>query len=268
MARENWGEPGNALGKRITIGRDGPWTEVVGVAENIHSDGLSHPAPATVYDRVGVDPPDRPGGSAKVRRAVTFAIRSQRAGTEALVRELAAAIHSVSPDLPLAKVRTLEHVYRQSTAQTSFAIVLLGISGTMALTLAIIGVYGVLAYAVAQRRHEIGIRIALGAEPAALKWLVIRKGLLLNCIGGIIGVAAALVLSRWIVALLYGVTPRDLPTYAVSGALMVAAVMAASYFPARRATVLIQWRHSAANKDRQSVDPAGFTRQARSIYAL
>lgn len=235
MARENWGEPGNAPGKRIRIGRDGPWTEVVGVTENIHSDGLSHSAPPTVYDRAGVDPPDRPGGSAKVRRAVTFALRSERAGTEALVRELAAAIHSVSPDLPLAKVRTLDHVYRQSMAQTSFALVLLGISGTMALTLAIIGVYGVLAYAVAQRRHEVGVRIALGAEPPALKWLFIRKGLVLNSIGGIIGLAAALVLSRWIASLLYGVTPLDLPAYAVSGVLIALAVMAASYFPARRA---------------------------------
>ena len=99
MAREYWREPGAALGKRITIGRDGPWTEVVGVAEDIYTDGLSHPAPPTVYDRAGVDPPDRPGGSAKVRRAVTFAIRSQRAGTEALVRELAIAIHS--PSVPI-----------------------------------------------------------------------------------------------------------------------------------------------------------------------
>jgi predicted permease len=235
MARESWGEPANAVGKRITIGRDGPWTEVVGVAENVYADGLNRPAPATVYSRAGVEPPVGRGGSVAVRRAVTFAIRSERAGTEALVREVAAAIHSVNPNLPLAKVRTLDHVYRESMAHTSLALVLLGISGAMALTLAIIGVYGVLAYAVAQRRHEVGIRIALGAEPRALKWLFVRKGLVLNCIGGVIGVASALGLSRWIVSLLFGVTPMDLLTYAASGALIAVAVMAASYLPARQA---------------------------------
>src|SRR5262249_21728074 len=149
-----------------------------------------------VYSRVGVDPPFRPGGAATVRRSVTFAIRSQRAGTEALVREAADAIHSVNRGLPLAKVRTLNDVYARSMARTSFALVLLGIAGAMALILAIVGVYGVLAYAVAQRRHEVGIRLALGAEPRVLQWLFIRRGLVLNCAGGVIGLALAVGLSR------------------------------------------------------------------------
>ena len=183
MARENWGEPGNAPGKRIRAGRDAPWTEVVGVTENVYADGVNRPAPPTVYLRAGVEPPVRPGGTAVVRRGVTFAIRSERAGTEAFLREIAAAIHAVNPGLPLAKVRTLNEVYRRSMARTSFALVLLGIAGAMALTLAIVGVYGVLAYAVAQRRREVSIRLALGAEPGALKWLFVRKGLILNCAG-------------------------------------------------------------------------------------
>ena len=91
----------------------------------------------------------------------------------------------MNPSLPLAKMRTLNEVYRRSMARTSFALVLLGIAGAMALTLAIVGVYGVLAYAVAQRRREVSIRLALGAEPGALKWLFVRKGLILNCVGGI-----------------------------------------------------------------------------------
>src|SRR5262249_19537948 len=225
MAREYWGEPANALGKRIRIGRDGAWTEVVGVAENVHADGVNQPPPATVYFRVGVEAPARPGGSAAVRRAVTFAVRSERAGTEAFLREVAAAIHAVNPSLPLAKVRTLNDVYRGSMARTSFALVLLGIAGSMALILAIVGVYGVLAYAVAQRRHEVSIRLALGAEPKALKWLFVRRGLILNCVGGIIGLALAGGLSRWISSLLFGVTPLDPLTYAASGALIAAAAM-------------------------------------------
>jgi len=137
--------------------------------------------------------------------------------------------------LPLAKVRTLNDVYRRSLARTSFSLILLGIAGAMALALATIGVYGVLAYAVGQRRREVGIRVALGAEPRVLKWLFVRKGLTLNFAGGVIGLALAGGLSRWMSSLLFGVAPVDPLTYLASGALIGAAAMTASYIPARRA---------------------------------
>ncbi len=222
MARENWGEPGNALGKRIRQGKDSPWLEVAGVAENVRADGVNLPPPATVYFRAG-------------GRGVTFAIRSERAGRESFLREVATAIHAVNPSLPLANVRTLNDVYKRSMARTSFALVLLGIAGAMALILAIVGVYGVLAYAVGQRRREVGIRLALGAEPRSLKWLFLRKGLLLNCVGGVVGLALAGDLSRWISSLLFGVTALDPLTYIASSAVIAAAVMVASYVPARQA---------------------------------
>jgi predicted permease len=223
MARENWGEPANALGKRIRQGQDSPWLEVVGVAENVRADGVNLPAPATVYFRAG-------------GRGATFAIRSERAGTKGLLREIATAIHAVNPGLPLAKVRTLNEVYKRSMAHTSFALVLLGIAGGIALTLAIVGVYGVLAYAVGQRRREVGIRLALGAQPTALKWLFVRKGLILNCVGGVIGLALAGGLSGWMSSLLFGITPLDPLTYIASGAAIAAAAMIASYLPARQAS--------------------------------
>jgi predicted lysophospholipase L1 biosynthesis ABC-type transport system permease subunit len=223
MARENWGNPANALGKRLRFGADGVWNEVVGVTENVHADGVNHPAPTIVYSHIGG------------RRAMTFAVRSERTGTEGLLREVAAQVHAVNPNLPLARVRTLNDVYRQSMVQTSFALVLLAIAGAMALTLAIVGVYGVLAYAVARRRHEVGIRLALGAEPKALKWLFVSRGLMLNGIGGIIGLVLALGLSRWIASLLFGLTPVDPLTYAAAAVLIVLAVTAGSYIPARRA---------------------------------
>jgi predicted permease len=234
MARENWGEPRNAIGKRIRMGT-APWIEVVGVAENVHDDGADRPAPETVYLRAGVEASGQPGSRGAVRRGVTVAIRSNRAGTGAFLREMTAAIHSVNPSLPLAKVRTLNEVYAASMARTSFALVLLGIAGGMALTLAIVGVYGVLAYGVARRRREISIRVALGAEPRSLKSLFVRQGLELALAGGLIGSCAAAALSRWISTLLFGVAPIDPVTYGVSAAVIIAAAATASYIPARRA---------------------------------
>lgn len=222
MARENWGEPANALGKRIRQGSRSPWLEVVGVVEDVHTEGVNLPAPATVYFRAG-------------GHGATFAIRSQRAGTKAFLSEVAAAIRTVNPDLPLAKVRTLNEVYTRSLERTSFTLILLAIAGAMALALATVGIYGVLAYAVGQRRREAGIRLALGAQPRALKWLFVRKGLTLNLAGGVIGVVVAAGLSRWMYSLLFGVAPIDPLTYVASAALIGAAAAAASYIPARQA---------------------------------
>jgi hypothetical protein len=193
----------------VTLG--GPWYEVVGVAENVYADGVNRPAPATVYFR-------------SEGRGVTFAIRSKRAGSESFLWEIGATIHAANPSLPLAKVRTLNEVYSQSMARTSFSLVLLGIAGMMALSLAIIGVYGVLAYALGQRRREVSIRL-----------FFIRKGLMLNCLGAGIGLALAGALSHWISSLLCGVTALDPVTYLVSGGLIGAAAITASYVPARQA---------------------------------
>ena len=233
MARESWGEPGEALGKRIRIGRDSPWTEVVGVVENIHADGLHQPAPAAVYARAGVE--TSPNGSTTVRRAVTVAIRSSRAGTQAFLQEVAAAVHAVSASVPLADVRTLEDAYRRSMAQTSFTVTLIGIAAAMALALAVVGVYGVLAYAAARRRHEVGIRLALGAQPGAVRALFVRQGLLLTSLGGTLGLVASAALSRWISPLLHDVAALDPLTYAISGAALAAGAILASVVPARRA---------------------------------
>ncbi len=235
MAREYWPVPTEALGKRIRAGRDGPWTEIVGVAENVYSDGLNKPAPATVYLRVGVVPPAMAGGAAVIRRDVAFAVRSERAGSQAFLRDVADAIHGVNSSLPLAKVRTLGELYIHSMARTSFALVLLGIAGVMALILAIVGVYGVLAYAVSQRRREVCIRLALGAQPDAVKLLFIRRGMILTCVGGAAGLALAAVLSRWISSVLFGVTPLDPVTYLAAGSIITVAALVASYVPARLA---------------------------------
>ncbi|HEX4232094.1 MAG TPA: ABC transporter permease [Bryobacteraceae bacterium] len=225
MARENWGDPRNALGKRIRISGTAQWSVVVGVAENVYDDGVDRQPPGIVYF---------PGA----RRGIAFAIRSRRAGTEGFLREITASIHAVNSNLPLAQVRTLNDLYNLSMGRTSFALVLLGIAAAMAQTLAIVGVYGVLAYAAAQRCREVSIRVALGAEPGMVKALFVRQGLILACIGGAIGLASAGGLSRWTSSLLFGVTPVDPLTYGVAGGVILVAALTASYIPARRAASL------------------------------
>ena len=225
MAREYWSEPQGALGQRIRINGDGPWSVIVGVAENVYDDGVDQQPPGLVYF---------PG----VRRGVTFAIRSSRAGTEGLLKEMAAKIHAVDPGLPLAQVRTLSDLYRLTMARRSFALLLLGVAAVMAITLSMIGVYGVLAYAVAQRRREISIRMAVGAEPRMIQALFVRQGLLLMCLGGTIGFVAAQTLSPWMATLLFGVKPFDPLTYGMAGVVILGAALASSYMPARRAASL------------------------------
>ena len=124
-------------------------------------------------------------------RAVTFAIRSDRTGTEGFLNQVRQAVWSVNASLPVASMRTMQDIYDRSMARTSFTLVMLGIAGAMALMLGIIGIYGVIAYAVSQRRREIGIRLALGAPPSELRRMFMRYALTLAGIGVAIGLVAA-----------------------------------------------------------------------------
>ena len=239
MARESWGGPKAALGKRLRQGALGnTWFQVVGVVEDVHDDGANKPAPPTVYFRAGVYDSGQPGKGPSVRRGMTLAIRSSRTGTESFLREIGAAIHSVDANLPQAQVRTLDDVYRHSMARTAFTLVLLGVAGAMALTLALVGVYGVLAYAVERRRREVSIRVALGAQPNQVKKLFIQRGLLLTGVGSVVGLVAAMGLSRWISSILFDITPIDPATYVASAFIVSAAALVASYIPARRASMV------------------------------
>jgi len=123
-------------------------------------------------------------------------------------------------------------------AQTSFTLVMLAIAGSMALVLCVIGVYGMIAYTVAQRRHEVGIRMALGASEGAVKAMFLRRGLLLAGVGTALGLAAATGLSRLMSSLLFGVAPLDPATYGATAAVLLVAAMAATYIPARRAATV------------------------------
>jgi predicted permease len=225
LAREMWGEPSAALGKRIRLGRGGLLNEIIGVVGDVHDNGADQPAPAIVYWRGGVQRTP-PGAPAYVPRAVTYAIRSSRAGTENFVRQINQAVWAVNGGLPLARVQTLSDVYEQSMLRTSFALVMLAITGSMALLLGIIGLYGVMSYMMAQRRREIGIRLALGAQLGDLRRRFVGYGLALTGIGVAIGLSGAAGLVRLMSSLLFGISPLDPVTYlAVPFVLGVAAAV-------------------------------------------
>jgi predicted permease len=236
FAREMWGSPAAAIGKRIRQDFKSPWREIVGVAGDLHDNGIQEKAATMVYwpammDTFGGDP-------ISVRRGAVFLIRSDRAGVESFLKEARQAIWSVDANLPIFLVRTLKEIYDQSMSRTSFTLVMLAISGVMALALGIVGIYGVIAYAVSQRTREIGIRIALGAKNPELQGMFVRDGLLLAGFGAAIGLAAAIALTRLMSALLFGVSALDVQSYALSAAVLIAAAALASYLPARRATTI------------------------------
>jgi len=237
LAREMWGTPSAAIGKRLREFPKMPWHEVVGVIQDVREKGVQDPAPEIVYW-----PPLTENlfgtGPAQATRTVTFVIRSHRAGNESFLTEVRAAVQSVNSDLPLASVRTMQEVYDKSVAQTSFTLVMLGIAGAMALTLGIIGIYGVMSYTVSQRKREIGIRLALGAQGGDVLKIVLRQGTKLALVGVVIGIAAAFALTRLMSNLLFGVSAHDPLTFVAVAALLILVALLACYIPARRATLV------------------------------
>jgi predicted permease len=237
LARELWGSPSAGLGKRLREYPGMQWKEVIGVIEDVHQNGVEKKAPETVYwptmmaDLYGPSPLD-------AIRTVTFAIHSGRAGTEGFLNQVRQAVWSVNASLPVASTRTMQEIYDQSMARTSFTLVMLGIAGAMALLLGIIGIYGVMAYAVSQRRREIGIRLALGAPQSQLKRMFMRYALGLTGIGVAVGIAVAASLSRLMSSLLFGIAPMDPLTYAAVPLVLLTAALLASYLPARRAAAV------------------------------
>jgi predicted permease len=238
LARELWGSAAAAVGKRISASLpSSPWREVIGVVEDVHEHGVQEPAPAIVY-WPSFGESKYVAGRLEVDRAVTFAIRGERAGSSDLGTEVRKAVWSVNASLPVASVRTLQQIYNESLARTSFTLVMLAIAGIMALVLGVIGIYGVISYAVSQRRREIGIRLALGAPPAGLSRMFLRYGLMLAGTGAVIGIGAASGLTHLMKALLFGVSPLDPVTYAAVALLLVVAAGLAAYLPARRAAAV------------------------------
>lgn len=235
FARQQWGSASAAIGKRIHEGHLMPWYQVIGVAGNLRNDGVDRDAPATIYWPAMIHNPWR---GTYTPRAVTFVVRSPRAGTQSFLREVQQAVWQVDASIPVASMRTMQEVSSQSLARTSFILVMLGIAAAMALTLGIIGVYGVISYSVSQRSREIGIRLALGAQKRELHLMFVRAALSLTGVGLIIGLGAAAVVAQLMRTLLFGVRPLDPLSFAVVPLVLAVAAALASYLPASRVSAI------------------------------
>ncbi len=237
LARELWGSPSAAIGKHFHEFPTAPWSEVVGVVQDVRENGVDQVSPATVYWPSLMSDPSAPQKQ-RAWRTVYFAIRTRRAGTQAFINEMQRAVWSVNANLPVADISTMQDLYSDSMARTSFTLVMLAIAGAMALALGILGIYGVISYAVSQRTREIGIRMALGAKKSELTWMFVRSALLLTGVGTAVGLGAAAVLMSLMRTLLFGIRPLDPFTFAVVPIALVAAAALASYLPARRTAAI------------------------------
>jgi putative ABC transport system permease protein len=224
FARRFWPNQ-NPLGKQIIVGR---WTEpaeVIGVSADVKNKGLAQDTQAQLY----IPFPQLPWAN------MNLLVRTDMP-PQSIASAVRAQISAVDPDQPVNNIQTVDELVDKARAQPRFTMLLLGIFSATALALALIGIYGVLAYSVAQRTQELGIRLALGAKPADILLLIIRQGFIVVAAGIAIGLVAALLLTRLMSSLLYKVSPHDLTTFALTPLLFLWIALFASYLPARRAT--------------------------------
>lgn len=224
------------LGKRITRGvpeegEEVEWSEVIGVVSNIKVGQLSEDFPMQMYFPYFQYPGEFGRGTNY------FAVRTKLDPT-LLSNSIRKEFLSLDKDLPPFNVKVLEQIVSDSLTQTRFLMTLLGIFAAVALILATVGIYGVISYSVTQRTHEIGIRLALGANSSDIMRMVLKEGFLLTIIGVVIGLIAAVGLNNLLAGLLYEVTATDPLTYLGVSALLIAVSLLATYIPARRATLV------------------------------
>jgi predicted permease len=234
LAEELFGSAQGAIGRRIRQSPSNPWREVVGVVGNEHDDGVTEAATTITYWPMLLE--NFWTEKEFVMRSLAYAVRSERLRDPGFMRDVQQAVWSVNPNLPLADVETLQEIYDRSMAQTTFMLVILGIASGVTLLLGIVGIYGVVAYVVAQRRREIGIRMALGAAAGEVQHLFVRHGLVITGIGLVTGALAAAALSRFLGALLFNVSPLDPLTYGSGVVALGLVALLATWLPARQAT--------------------------------
>jgi predicted lysophospholipase L1 biosynthesis ABC-type transport system permease subunit len=218
------------IGRRVRFGSTGPWHTVVGVADNVRgrveTDDFQRLIYLPVLPEAGEGPPPS---------LMTYVI-AVGSSPMSLVASVRRVVDELDPGLPLANVRTLQGVIDDATAPTAFALTLVTLAAGIALLLGAVGVYAVIAYAVSRRTAEIGVRLALGANAADVRWMVLRQGGLVVLVGIGVGLVGAFALTRTLRGMLFGVSPTDLASYAVLTGLMLVVALLALYLPARRAS--------------------------------
>jgi putative ABC transport system permease protein len=202
-----------------------PWREVIGVVADVKFNGVTSETPLQAY----LPLPHEPSRSLAIVMRTAVEPTTLAPALEGIVRDL-------DKDLPLFQVRTMEQVLDTSIARQRMSMMIFVVFAIVALTLASVGLYGVVAHGVTERTHEIGVRIALGAEQRHVLGLVVRQGLSMALLGTAIGVAGSVALSRWIQGLLFGVTATDPVTIVAVVAMLLAVALVACYVPAWRAT--------------------------------
>jgi len=216
------------VGLRIKRGgpaSEAPWMTVVGVVGNIKSDGFDQPDQPHLYHPIFQNP----------AYAMAIYVRTDVAPST-ITQSVREQVRSLDRDLPVFGDTTLGHVAAESVSRRRFAMQVVGLFGILALLLAAVGIYGVIAYSVTQRTREIGIRVALGASKTAILRWVLKQGMILTITGVVIGLVGAYALTRLLRSLLFGVGPADILTYGALAALLTLVALIACYVPARRAT--------------------------------
>ncbi|HEX5761255.1 MAG TPA: ABC transporter permease [Thermoanaerobaculia bacterium] len=233
MATRYW--PGEALGRRFRLGTapDRPWFTIVGVVADVHHNGVVEGPRAEMVLPLA----QFQVATGSLRRSMTLVAKS-RAEPAALAASLRAVVRRLDPQLPVARVRTMEEVVGAALAQPRFTALLLALFAALALALAAVGLYGVIAYGVAARTHEIGIRLTLGSTRYGVLRLVLSEGMAMAAAGIGIGLALGRLLNRFLAGQIYGVTVDDPATFVAVPVLLAAVALAATWLPARRAAAL------------------------------
>ncbi len=229
LARRVFGKA-NPIGKRLSQGKDAKkntiWAEVIGVVGDTRDQSAGEKPQPELYV---------PFGQSRFTSGGIGLIFHTKTDPQSAVSAIKDSVWSLEKDQPITNIKTMDQLVAESNATPRFQSVLLGAFGALGLLLAIVGIYGVISYSVTQRTHEIGIRMALGAEPSQVMHLILTHGLKLAVIGVVIGIGAALGLTRLMSSLLFGVSATDPLTFAGTALLLLGVALAACYIPARRA---------------------------------
>lgn len=215
----------NPIGKRLVIGADKTASEIIGVVGDVRHSGLDAGFKPEIYGNY----------LQRLRPSYTLVVRTQ-SDPSSMVVTVRNQVQSLDKDQPVYSVKTMTELRSEALAELRFNTLMLTLFAAIALILAAVGIYGVISYSTARRTHEIGVRMALGAQPINVLKLVLGQGMILALLGIVIGLATSFALTRVLSTLLYNVKPTDPMTFVLVSVLLAFVALVATYIPARRAT--------------------------------